>query len=169
MQFPEHRQQFFVADLGLVIHHQHHFGVTGQARADFFVGRVRCETAGVADHGADHAFTLPEAALRAPEAAEAEDREVDIFEERAEQGGVFKHKVLFRQGHRGFAARQSLFFSREHVFVHQNFRAQNHDQSSQSGWVVNKQTVSVPNTCPIRTTPVGVSLLAIAVCRCHGG
>ncbi|MNT40401.1 hypothetical protein D3C72_1767120 [compost metagenome] len=161
MQFPEHRQQLLVADLGLVIHHQHHFGVAGQPRADFFVSRVWGEAAGVTHNRADHAVALPEAAFRTPETAQAKDRELDVLEEWTQQRGVFEDKVLLRQVHRGFAARQSLFFSREHVFVHQNFRAQNHDQSSQSGWVVNKQAVSVPNAGQIRTTLVGASLLAM--------
>jgi hypothetical protein len=72
VQLPEHLEQFFDADLLRVVHHQHHFAVAGQAGADFFVGRVGCEAAGVADHGADPAL-LPEAALGAPETAQAED------------------------------------------------------------------------------------------------
>ena len=144
VQFPEHLQQVFVFHFGLVIHHQHHFAVAGQAGADFFVGRVRREAAGVADHAADHAVALPELALGAPEATQAEDRETDVIQEGPQQR-VAVDEVGFRQGHRGFAARQSLFCSRKHVFIHQNFRAQDHDQSSrQVELAVKGQTASVP-------------------------
>ena len=144
MQLPEHRQQFFVADLVLVIHHQDHFGVAGQARADFLVGRVGGEAAGITHRRADHAFTLPELAFRAPEAAQAEDRELHVADEGTQHVLVLIDEVFLRYGDRGFAAGQGLFFSWEHVFVHQNFRAQDHDQSSQSEYV-SSQTASVPN------------------------
>ncbi|MCY1442681.1 hypothetical protein D9M71_590600 [compost metagenome] len=149
MQFPEHRQQLFVADLVLVEHHQHHFGVAGQARADFFVGRVGGEAAGIADHGADHAFTLPEAPLGTPEAAQAKDRKVDVLEERPEQWGVFEDKVLLGQGHRGFAARQGLFRSRQDVFVHQDFRAQDHEPIPLQSRTIRDRVVVCPSVTPL--------------------
>ncbi|MOA37617.1 hypothetical protein D3C78_1592260 [compost metagenome] len=125
MQFPEHLQQFFITDFCRLVDHQHHFGVAGQARADFFIRRVRRKAAGVTHRRTDHAFALPELALRAPEAAEAEDREIHVHGKRAQQGRVVD-EVFFRHAHRRFTARQGLFLSREHVFVHQDFRAQDH-------------------------------------------
>ena len=103
--------------------------MAGEARADFFISRVGRKAAGVTDHGADHAVALPELAFRAPETAQAEDCKADVIQERAQQW-VAVDEVRFGQLHRGFTARQSLFLSRQHVFVHQNFRAQDHDQSS---------------------------------------
>jgi hypothetical protein len=80
--------------------------VAGQARADFFVGRVRREAAGVTDHGADHAFTLPEPTLRAPETAQAEDGELDVAGERAQQRVVVDE--VFSGTFIGFRGRAEL-------------------------------------------------------------
>ncbi|MNL49670.1 hypothetical protein D3C87_1726250 [compost metagenome] len=84
MQFPEHLQQLVVADFFRLVDHEHDFGVPGQARADFFISRIRRETTGIPHHGADYAFTLPEATLRPPKATQAEDCKVDIGGERTQ-------------------------------------------------------------------------------------
>ncbi|MNZ60899.1 hypothetical protein D3C78_789750 [compost metagenome] len=123
--------------------------MAGQARADFFVGRVGGEAAGIADHGADHAFTLPEAPLGTPEATQAKDRKVDVLEERPEQWGVFEDKVLLGQGHRGFAARQGLFRSRQDVFVHQDFRAQDHEPIPLQDRTIRDRVVVCPSVTPL--------------------
>ena len=99
-----------VADHFRFVDHQHHFGVAGQARADFFVGRVRGVAARITHHGADHAFAFPELAFRTPEAAQTKNRKVDILREWAQQR-LTGNVVGFRQLYMGVAARQGLFFS----------------------------------------------------------
>ena len=73
--FPERLQQLLVGDLLRIEHDQHHFGVTGAARADLFIGRVGGVAAGIADGGRiDAVAEFPELALGAPETAEPEHR-----------------------------------------------------------------------------------------------
>src|SRR5215207_10713212 len=73
--FPERLQELLVGDLLRIEHDQHHFGMTGAARADLLIGRIGRVSAGIADGGRMDAVTeLPELALCAPETAEAEHR-----------------------------------------------------------------------------------------------
>src|SRR5207244_10362928 len=76
---------------------EHDLRVSGRARADLLVGRVLRVAAGVADRGRVDAAGLPELALRAPEAAHAEDRRLDPFRERRAQRRP-EHEVAL--GHR---------------------------------------------------------------------
>src|ERR1700733_10513640 len=73
--FPKHLQQPIVGNLCRIEHDQHRFGVTGAARADFFIGRILCVAAGVANRrDVDAVAEFPELALRTPEAAQSEHR-----------------------------------------------------------------------------------------------
>src|SRR5262249_7287373 len=74
MAFPERFQQCFVTRNLRIIDDEYGFGVAAEATAHFFVGRVRCRAAGIADRGHPDTRHLPEHPLRAPEAAEPEDR-----------------------------------------------------------------------------------------------
>src|SRR5262249_7618086 len=61
---PERLQQTIVVDLLRVEHDEYHFGVTGAARANLFIGRVRRVAAGIADRcRVDALAKLPELAL----------------------------------------------------------------------------------------------------------
>src|SRR6185312_12389353 len=82
---PEHAQELVVRDLLRVEHDAHHLGVTGGAGADFAVGRVRREAALVADRRRVDARLLPELALGAPEAAEAEVGDLEAVGARRRQ------------------------------------------------------------------------------------
>ncbi len=82
MRFPEHLEQLFVADLLRVEHHEHRLGVVGEAGADLFIRGIPGLAARITDRGRVHARRLPEHALRAPEAAQAELRELHAFGER---------------------------------------------------------------------------------------
>ena len=73
---PEELQQRLVARDGGVEDHPHDLVVAGAPGADLLVGRVRRVSARVAHRRADDARRLPEHALRAPEAAHAEQREL---------------------------------------------------------------------------------------------
>ena len=68
-QFHEVRE----GDFGGVEDDLDDLGMAGAAGADFFVGRVRGDAAGIADTGQPDALGLPEDPLGAPEAAEAEN------------------------------------------------------------------------------------------------
>ena len=68
-QFHEVRE----SDFGGVEDDLDDLGMAGAAGADFFIGRVRGDAASIADTGQPDALGLPEDALGAPEAAEAED------------------------------------------------------------------------------------------------
>ena len=49
VRFPELLQQFLVRDLLRIVDDAHHFRMPGIPAADFLVGRVRRESAGIAD------------------------------------------------------------------------------------------------------------------------
>ncbi|MOA06358.1 hypothetical protein D3C78_1259890 [compost metagenome] len=104
---PEHLEQGFEAGLPRIVDHPHHFGVPGHAGADFLVGRVGREAAGVARGRHPHPRLLPQAPLGAPEAAQAELHFLESFGERRLQR-VAVHVVLFRHRHRAVASRQRL-------------------------------------------------------------
>ena len=71
---PEELQQALEGDRGRVIDDAHDFGVARAAAADVLIGRIARRPAGVADGGhIDPVAGLPEFALRAPEAAHAEE------------------------------------------------------------------------------------------------
>src|SRR5947207_9140489 len=103
--FPENPEQLVVAHDLRVKDHQHHFGVVGQSRAHFIVGRVLRLAAGVADCGRVHAGGLPEQALGAPEAAHAEHGALQAFWKRRLQRMPI-HEMLRRDLQRRRAARE---------------------------------------------------------------
>src|SRR5215211_6229675 len=70
---PEETEQLVVGDLIRAIGDQNRLGVPGPPAADFLVGGVRSEAAGVAHRRGVDAGRLPEVALGAPEAAHPED------------------------------------------------------------------------------------------------
>ncbi|MCY1247659.1 hypothetical protein D9M72_610090 [compost metagenome] len=116
----------FVADFFRLVDYEHDFAVASQAGADFFVGRVWGEAAGIAHRRAVYALALPETTLSAPEAPQAKDREFHIAWKWAQQR-VAVDVVLFRYLQRRFAPGQGLLCSRHFVFIHQDFRAQDHE------------------------------------------
>src|SRR5438105_8681698 len=70
--FPERLQALLVGDLLRIKHDQHHFGMTGAARTNLFIGRIGCMSAGIADGGRiDAVAEIPDVPLCAPETAEA--------------------------------------------------------------------------------------------------
>src|SRR4029453_11199476 len=72
----EDAQQLGVAHLLRIEDDADHLGVPGLPGAHFAIGRVRRRSAGVSGRGRDDARRLPELPLGAPEAAEAEEREL---------------------------------------------------------------------------------------------
>src|ERR1043165_7529868 len=80
--FPEHLEELLVRDLLRVQDDMDDFGMVGEPAANFLVGWILRLPAGVADRRRVHAGQLPEEALRAPEAAQAEDRLLHAFRER---------------------------------------------------------------------------------------
>ena len=85
MCFPEHGEQVPVGDLLGVEDDQHGLSVPASAAAHLLIGRVR-EASCVTDGGRIDAIDLPELALGAPEAAEAEDRGTQTLGERWLEG-----------------------------------------------------------------------------------
>src|SRR5207247_7734391 len=79
---PEHLQQIVVTDRLRIEHDEHDLVVTGHARADFTIRRVRRRSCGVSDRGAVHAAKLPELPLRAPETAHPDDRAPETIGQR---------------------------------------------------------------------------------------
>jgi hypothetical protein len=74
MGLPKRFKQRFVAYDFWIVGHQHDFGMSGRAAADFLIRRVGCVTAGIADCGDPNAVAeLPEKPFRAPKASKAED------------------------------------------------------------------------------------------------
>src|ERR1700733_3766402 len=72
---PKRLEQALVGNLFWIVDHEHDFVVAGAAGADFLVGRVRRQTAGIADRGdVDAVAELPETALRSPKTAQPEHR-----------------------------------------------------------------------------------------------
>jgi hypothetical protein len=111
--FPERLQQPLVGDFLLLEHHQHHFGVTGAARTDLLVGRVRGMTAGVTHGGGiDAVAQFPEFALRAPEAAEPEHGLLQTRGIRRLQP-MAVHEMADGRGDRFGTARQRLGCARQ--------------------------------------------------------
>ncbi len=111
--FPERLQQLLVGDLLRIEHDQHHFGMTGAARTDLFIGRIGRMSAGIADGGRmDAVAELPELALGAPETAQPEHRLL-------EAGGIGRLQLAavdeMRGGgrYRGGAARQRFGCARQ--------------------------------------------------------
>jgi hypothetical protein len=105
---PEQLQEVLVARLGRVEHDQHRLGVAGASAADLPVGRVGRMPARVADRGREHARRLPEHALCAPEATEAEHRPLEPLGKRRLEGSA-EHIVARRHGHPLLTARKSVF------------------------------------------------------------
>src|SRR6185437_2356450 len=79
---PEGLEQRVVADDARIEDDQHGLGMAGEAGADFLIGGVGRVAAGIAHRGGVDAGQAPEAALGAPEAAEAEDRRLEPGRER---------------------------------------------------------------------------------------
>ncbi len=88
MGFPEELQEGVVGGLGGVVDDADRFGVAGEAAAHLFVGGVRSVASLVADQGRPDALGLPELALGAPEAAQAEVGDAQVLGVRAEQRGA---------------------------------------------------------------------------------
>ncbi len=74
MALPEHFQERFIGCLLRIKHDEHHFRMTGFAAADFFVGCIRCEAAGVAYRCGVNPRQFPEHTLNAPETAHGKNR-----------------------------------------------------------------------------------------------
>ncbi|OQC33854.1 MAG: hypothetical protein BWX64_02868 [Acidobacteria bacterium ADurb.Bin051] len=102
---PEDPEQPLVGDRRRVEDHEHHLGVPGAAGADLLVGGVRREAGGVARGGCMDPRLLPEAPLRPPEAAEAEERPRHPLRERRHDPRS-RHEVALRHRHRLRAPRQ---------------------------------------------------------------
>src|SRR5690606_30449546 len=86
-----------------------HFGMSGLAGADFLVGWVRGESAGIANECAPHAIHLPIESLSAPETTEGEGSCLHPFGEWwlntiAIDGVVLRHfeDISIAPGKRGF-------------------------------------------------------------------
>jgi hypothetical protein len=77
------------------------------AGAHFFIGRVRRDAGRVADGGAVDAGQLPELAFGAPEAAQAEERQLRAGGEWRDDA-VAVHEVLFGDRQRRGAAREDV-------------------------------------------------------------
>jgi hypothetical protein len=100
-------QQVGIGDDLRVEHDQHDLGMAGQAGAGLLVGRIGREAAGIADRRNPDAFGLPEQALRAPEAAQAEQRRLQPFRIGALQR-TLRDMVLRRRRDGPLAAGQRL-------------------------------------------------------------
>ena len=96
---PEYSQQVSVGDLLGVEDNQYDFSVSGPSAAHLPIGRVRCEASCVTDGRRVDAIDLPELALVAPEAAEAEDRGTQTLREWWLEGRA-KDGVPLRDGER---------------------------------------------------------------------
>jgi hypothetical protein len=108
MVFPEGLQQGLVRDLLRVEDHQHDLVMPRAARAGFLIGGVGGRAARVARSGdPDPLPHLPELALRAPEAAKAEQGLLHAVRVRGLEGAVVD-KMALRRGKRRGAARKSL-------------------------------------------------------------
>jgi len=106
--FPEHFQELALGDFPRVKHDQHEFGLAGPAGADFLVAPVGRLAARIADRGGPYAGLLPELALGAPEAAEAEGGDFQpLRKEGFDRGPWFTKCCLGLQlassGRQGFA------------------------------------------------------------------
>src|SRR3954451_1560148 len=122
---PEELEDLLVGDLLGVEDDQHGLRVAGLAAAGLFVGRVGRVAARVADRGRVDALGLPEHALRAPEAAHADDGGLQVLRERrldrraedgVRRGGGNRvraaGKGVLRLHHAGLRAKN------EHMYLH---------------------------------------------------
>ena len=105
--FPEQLEQVSEAHPGGVPHHPHRLGVAGAAGADLLVGGVGGVAAAVAHGGGDHPGQPPEALLRPPETAAAEEGLLLAGLQRRLEGGA-EHHMGAGRGDRGVAPRQGL-------------------------------------------------------------
>jgi hypothetical protein len=103
--FPEDGQEILVGDLRGIVDDQHHFVVSGLARAHFLVAGIGRDARGIAHRGGIHARHLPELSLDAPEAAEAEHPPVQVGGKRCLQRMAID-EVPFGHRHRGGTALQ---------------------------------------------------------------
>src|SRR5690606_11630456 len=107
VRLPEDLEQRLVGQALRVERDQDQLGVAGEPGAHFLVGRIGRAAAAVADGRGVDARRLPEPALGAPEAAEAQLGELDAFGEgRLERIAV--HVVPRRNRHLLRTARQRL-------------------------------------------------------------
>jgi len=100
--------QVGVGDDGGVEDDAHGLGVPGAAAADLLVGRVRRAATGVADRGGPDAGELPVDLLGAPEAAEAQDGDLEAGRHVVGDDRRVQHQVLAEVPHRLRAAPQCL-------------------------------------------------------------
>src|SRR5690606_8556280 len=101
------------------------FGMPGQPRADFLVGRVWRVSPGVAHGGGPDTRLLPEASLRSPETAHGKN----CLLQPSGEGGLQRMAVDVMGGwddHRSRAPRQRLTRLRQCLLVNENLRAQGH-------------------------------------------
>jgi hypothetical protein len=117
---PEHLQQVLIANHPRVEDHPHDLVVSGHAGADLAVGRVRGVPGRVAGRGRADPLDLPELALRAPEAAQAEHGRLHAGRERRRHRSA-GHHVLCGHRHPLAPPRQRLLFRRHLHLVRVEF------------------------------------------------
>src|SRR6185312_9070570 len=106
--FPKRLQQLIVRYLLGIEYHEYHLGMTGAARAHFFISRVGGMTSGIARGGRkDIVAEFPEFALGSPETAEAEHRLLQACRIRRLQLAAIDEMACRRRDRLG-SARQRL-------------------------------------------------------------
>ena len=85
MRLPEDLEQRGVGDQRGLKREPHDFVMPGHARADLFIVRIGRITAGIARRGRVNTRQFPEAPFRAPETAQAKQRQLTIRRKRRPQ------------------------------------------------------------------------------------
>src|SRR6266849_3011623 len=98
MRFPKRLQQSRVTHFVWIVYHAYDFIVPGSAAAHLFIRRVGRMAAGIADGRGIDPGDFPKRFLRAPEAAETEQRQLHTFR-KWRRDAIVINEVLLRYAH----------------------------------------------------------------------